>query len=245
MKDIVIVPVFNEIDTVDRTIAAILHYAGDADVLVVDDGSSDGSSECIDQIEGITVLHHRENSGYGASLISGFTYALERGYDRAVTIDCDEQHEPALIPTMFATLTGRGVDILSGSRYLEESSHDDAPPVERRQVNIAVTALIEQITRYHLTDAFCGFKAYQVAALRHLQLTDSGYAMPLQLWIQAFHFRLTVAEIPSPRIYKNLNRSFGGQLDDAEQRLAYYQRVIEKERDRWPISSSSELTQTI
>jgi dolichol-phosphate mannosyltransferase len=80
----------------------------------------------------------------------------------------------------------------------------------------------------NLTDAFCGFKAYNVAALRHLDIDEAGYAMPLQVWVQAAAAGLKVIELPVPLIYLDEKRSFGGVLDDAATRLEYYHLVIDR-----------------
>jgi dolichol-phosphate mannosyltransferase len=79
-----------------------------------------------------------------------------------------------------------------------------------------------------LTDAFCGFKAYWVPALSKLDITEPGYAMPLELWVQAAHRNLRVVELPVPLIYLEEARSFGGSLDNAETRLEYYRQVVDR-----------------
>src|SRR5690606_11283519 len=71
------------------------------------------------------------------------------------------------------------------------------------------------------------FKAYRISALKQLQITETGYAMPLQLWIQAARAGLKIEEFPVPRIYLDEVRSFGGSLDDANRRMAHYQEVIQ------------------
>ena len=78
-----------------------------------------------------------------------------------------------------------------------------------------------------MTDAFCGFKAYRTAALQQLAITDTGYAMPLQLWVQAAHAKLKIKEMAVPLIYLDLERSFGGALDQHDARLRHYHQVIE------------------
>ena len=82
--------------------------------------------------------------------------------------------------------------------------------------------------KLNLTDSFCGFKAYRVSALRSLDITESGYAMPLQFWIQAVAAGLRIRELPVPLIYLDENRSFGGSLDHAGTRLEHYQQVLER-----------------
>ena len=80
----------------------------------------------------------------------------------------------------------------------------------------------------NLTDAFCGFKAYRVPALARLQLTEDGYAMPLQFWVQAARLGLKIVEVAVPLIYLDERRSFGGALDRPDTRLAVYRRVLEE-----------------
>ena len=240
--NLVVVPVYNE----EKTLAGVLNKIAEyheGDILAVDDGSDDGSSRILAEFDRLAVLRHPRNLGYGQSLIDGLRYAACHGYEKVVTIDCDEQHEPRLIPMMFERIGG--LDVLSGSRYLSPSAGDDAPPTDRRRVNITITEMINRITGFGLTDSFCGFKCYRAPALRRLALDEPGYAQPLQFWIQAKRFGLSVGEIAVPRIYKNLNRSFGETLDDPELRLAYYTEVISRELKRWSISSPLEPTLTI
>ena len=100
-----------------------------------------------------------------------------------VTIDCDGQHEPQRIPEFVAACRD-GVDVVSGSRYLQPFPGDSRPPEARRRINALLTDEINCRLGLALTDAFCGFKAYRVAALRDVVLTDDGYAMPLEFWVQ-------------------------------------------------------------
>ena len=221
-----VLPVFNEAATVDAVLDLVVKNA--QDVLVVDDGSSDGTSELLNQRDDIMVLAHGANRGYGAALSSGFQYALENGYDVVVTIDCDGQHEPQRIQGFVAELESTGADIISGSRYLEEFDKDTSAPAERKKINQIITETIGTHMGIALTDAFCGFKAYRVQALESLKLTEPGYAMPLELWVQAACAKLSVVEVPVPRIYLDENRSFGEDLDNADLRLKYYQQVINR-----------------
>jgi dolichol-phosphate mannosyltransferase len=87
-----------------------------------------------------------------------------------------------------------------------------------------------------LTDAFCGFKAYRRCALTKLRITETSWGMPLQLWVQAARLGLRIKEVGIPRVYLDPSRAFGGVLDDAEQRLAYYRRIINSaDRDFAPV----------
>lgn len=104
-------------------------------------------------------------------------------------------------------------------------------PAERKAVNACVTAEINAVAGWGITDAFCGFKAYRGDALKLLDVTEPGYAMPLELWARAWKLGLTVLELPVERIYFDGDRSFGEDLDDPERRLAYYLRVWSRTLD--------------
>lgn len=225
-------PVFNEVNHLNEVLNEVKRYCND--ILVVDDGSSDGTSELLDQIEGIQVIHHSENQGYGAGLRSAFDFAVEQGYDVLVTIDCDGQHAPRLIPDMADAVFPEDEqpwDIVSGSRYLEVFDKNSLPPEDRRAINMTITKQLNDCFGLNLTDSFCGFKAYRVDSLPKFDVTELGYAMPLQFWIQAIGHDLRIREFPVPLIYLEEERSFGGSLDDSEERMSYYQQVLKREME--------------
>lgn len=223
--DVVVLPVYNEGSTVGCVLDAVRGVFGGI-VIVVDDGSSDGTPLMLAARDDIRVITHATNAGYGRSLIDGFAAALAAGAARVVTMDCDGQHEPAHIPEFLAALAD--CDIASGSRYLPESPVAGAAPPSRQDVNRRVTEVINRATGWSLTDAFCGFKAYRGSALRAVRLTEPGYAMPLELWAEAHRAGLCVVELPVDRIYFDGDRSFGQDLDDPDRRLGYYLRVWER-----------------
>jgi dolichol-phosphate mannosyltransferase len=117
---------------------------------------------------------------------------------------------------------------VSGSRYLRRFPGDSEPPAARRRINAEITAEINRRFGLSLTDAFCGFKAYTRRALERLRVTETGYAMPLEVWVQAAAAGLVIEEVPVPLLYLDLARSFGGALDDAATRLAYYRGVLDR-----------------
>lgn len=222
-------PVFNEVDHVHSVLDEVKRYS--TDVLVVDDGSTDGTSEILGKRDDIQVVSHRENQGYGAALLSAFDYAIEHDYQILVTIDCDGQHEPQRIPEFAALCAQDDIDVVSGSRYLEEFEGDSSAPEQRRKVNQIITAELNDRLNLELTDTFCGFKAYSVEGLKKLNVQETGYAMPLELWVQLANAGLRVVERPVPRIYLDNTRSFGGDLDAMQVRLDYYHLVINRSLD--------------
>ena len=220
-KFLTALPVFNEVRHVEEVLDEVLRFT--PHVLVVDDGSTDGTSRLLaDRLErqgDIRVVRHPQNRGYGAALATAFRETLSGDWDGLVTIDCDGQHQPRLIPAF--------TDV-SGSRYLKVFDGDSRPPESRRRINETITAEINARLGLSLTDAFCGFKAYTRRALEALHVTEFGYAMPLEVWVQASVAGLRVVELPVPLLYLDLARSFGGALDDAETRLAYYRGVLDR-----------------
>ena len=234
MRLLIAIPIYNEA----RTIESVLHrvrphaHALGADLLAVNDGSTDDSARVLERLARgwptLRLLTHPVNRGYGAAIASAFRFAVDAGYEALVTMDSDGQHDPACLPCFIAALPQ--ADIVSGSRYLGTFAHDTAAPGDRRRINRLITEEINRELGLNLSDAFCGYKAYQVQALRRLRITESGWGMPLQVWAQAAQLGLRVVEVPVPRLYLDLNRRFGGSLDDEAVRLAYYRRVLAEAR---------------
>lgn len=240
MRFLVTIPVYNEERHLPRVLDAVRQHA--RDILVVDDGSTDATPALLRLQPRVHTITHRENRGYGRSLIDAFTFADKRGYDWVITIDCDEQHEPAQIPVFVAEARRDDADVISGSRYLRQCAEDDQAPPDRREINLTINSLLEQVLGLRLTDSFCGFKAYRVAAMRRLSLDEPGYAFPLQFWVQCVRAGLRIREIPVRRIYRDRSREFGGTLDDPAARLRHYLTVFVRELRREPVVRMCEHT---
>ncbi len=224
------IPVYNEASHVESVLAEVSRYS--PNILVVNDGSTDRTAELLARQTGLQVITHPQNRGYGAALISAFAYTLEHDYDVLVTMDCDGQHEPARIPVLLEAI--HDADIVSGSRYLRDFRQDSLAPQDRQRINQVITSELNQRLGLQLTDAFCGFKAYRREALARLHITETGWGMPLQLWVQAGRARLRIKEVAVPRLYLDPKRAFGGMLNNAEERLAYYHRVIQSAENERP-----------
>jgi len=222
MRVLTAIPVHNEEAHLEPVLNEVLRFA--KDVLVVDDGSTDRTPELLRNFPSIEVIRHPTNLGYGAGLRSAFQRTLDAGFDGLVTLDCDGQHEPCRLPEIASHLDK--ADIVSGSRYLEVFDPAQMPPEERRRINVEVTRWLNECLGLNVTDAFCGFKAYRASAVSKFTITDLGYAMPLQVWVQAVEHGLSIIEVPVPLIYLDEARAFGGALDVADYRLNHYREVF-------------------
>ena len=246
MKLLTAIPVYNEERHLDAVLHEVRRYS--PRIVVINDGSTDRTSELLAiysaSSSDIAVVTHPRNRGYGAALVSAFDYALATDCDVLVTMDCDGQHEPARIPVLCEAI--HDADIVSGSRYLRDFRQHTLPtPSDRRYINETITREINDLLGFNLTDAFCGFKAYRCDILSKFHITETGWGMPLQLWVQAAQLGLRVKEVGVPRLYLDPTRAFGGVLNDADERLRYYRQVISEALPEqfvcsdWPTAASA------
>lgn len=227
---LICIPVYNEARNIEEILSKVEKASPGSDILVVDDGSRDATPEILSKQENIHIIRHQTNQGYGQSLIEGFKFALEKKYTYIITIDSDKQHQPKEIKKFIQLINTEEWDIISGSRYLEYDPESiGSAPQDRREVNARITQKINQLTGYRLTDAFCGFKLYKTEALRKLKLTEPGYSMPLQLWIQAWKNQFSITEVPVSLIYLDKNINQTSNWRNVFTRYRYYLQTIEKE----------------
>lgn len=199
MRTLICIPVFNEAETVAGVLQG-LHSISDSDILVVDDGSADGSSAAVAKCGlPVQLIRHKRNLGYGFALREGFRRALQHRYEALVTFDADGQHVPEEVTYLLAALSC--ADVVTGSRFHAQSPAIGHPPAWRLQANQFLTEMVRRHTGYSITDSACGFRAYSAMALSRLRITEPGYRMPYQLWGQMAHGSLAVSEIPVTRIY--------------------------------------------
>ena len=225
-KVLLAIPVYNEHQHLNAVLDAVSCYVDD--VVVIDDGSTDDTKLLLAQRNDVCVITHPNNRGYGQAIIDALQFARGQGFDWVITMDCDLQHEPANIPDFLAAIAADNADLISGSRYLAVEPGCDCPPPDRRDINHTITEMLNNDLDLGLTDAFCGFKAYRLSAMAALKLTESGYALPLEFWVESARHQLRIREIPVCLIYNDPNRCFGGELDDAQVRLRHYQQVYQR-----------------
>lgn len=237
---LVFIPVYNEENSIRGVVNEIWHTTNNVDILIIDDGSTDNTPHIVQQTEDIYTIRHPQNEGYGKTLIDGFNYADEKGYQYVITIDSDKQHQPGEINKFIRAVDQYGSDIITGSRYLN-ISHEEIKkaPEDRIRINRKITEMINQMTGFQLTDSFCGFKLYRVETLRKLRLTETGYGLPLQLWIQAWKKGLSVTEIPVQLIYFDHTPEQTSSWSNMFRRYKYYLQIIQKEKEEYEYNDNS------
>jgi len=156
MKILVIIPAFNEEETLRGVILGIRSFLFQADILVVNDGSTDSTAN-IAKEEGVSVLEHPYNMGIGATMQTGFLYALRNGYDIAIQVDGDGQHNPEFLPSLIEPLLEGQANLVIGSRYLLDGGFKSTL---LRKLGIKFfTSLTWILTRKRVTDPTSGFRA--------------------------------------------------------------------------------------
>ena len=159
---LIVIPVFNEENVIEKVAERTIQFSEKfADILFVNDGSTDLTPQKLTSISNkfkeIYIIQKTKNEGYGASLISGLNFAIEKEYDYCITMDCDDQHQPSDIPRFMSF--DASIDLVSGSRYLPESGVQGIePPKDRIEINRRITAKINIQYNLGITDSFCGFK---------------------------------------------------------------------------------------
>jgi dolichol-phosphate mannosyltransferase len=197
---IVVIPTFNERDNLERIVSSIRTVMPAADILVVDDNSPDGTGEIAEKLSRsdahVYVLHRERKAGIGTAYVSGFGWALERGYDALVQMDADGSHDPAEIPRLLQAL--QSSDLAIGSRWLPGSSVL-AWPISREILSKAANAYTRLMLGFDVRDATSGYKAYRADSLHLIGLervASQGYCFQIDLTFRAAQAGLTVTEVP-------------------------------------------------
>ena len=186
MRAVVVLPTYNEAENIVGFLRAVRQSVPEADVIVVDDNSPDGTAALAEEIASelgrIKVLHRAGKLGLGAAYRHGFTTAFDEGYEAIVSMDSDFSHDPATIPTMLQLVTD-GADAVIGSRYVPGGSTVDWP-LPRRLLSRWGNRYTAAILRLPVRDCTSGFRAYRADALRAIDpasTTAEGYAFLTEL----------------------------------------------------------------
>jgi dolichol-phosphate mannosyltransferase len=201
MRTVVIIPTYNEALSLSVTLGLVLRWAPDADILVIDDASPDGTGDLADSYAAgdprIHVLHRPGKDGLGRAYLDGFAWALHAGYRAIITMDADGSHDPADLPKLRATLAD-GAGLVLGSRWRRGGSTIGWPRW-RKALSRSGNTYARVMLRSRIRDMTSGFRVYRASLLDRLDLDTvavSGYAFQIDLAARAEQLGAQVKEIP-------------------------------------------------
>ncbi len=227
-ENLVVCSVYNEEATL-RKFCRKLRRCYSQDVLFVDDGSTDKGKDFLVNIidERTFLIRHPERKGYGAALLSGFKFSLQRGYKRIVTIDTDLQHNPEHLPAFLRELIE--YEVVLGSRYIRIDKYLEVPR-ERMIINRYIARMIKLLFSVNFTDPFCGYRGYRDTFLNRVYFRENSYGIGLEILLEIVRTKTSFKEIPIEVIYFNCQRKFLDGLAHPKQRLLYYLEVITRKK---------------
>jgi dolichol-phosphate mannosyltransferase len=200
-RTLVIVPTYNERDNIESLVAAALAALPDADLLVVDDASPDGTGQLADAVAARTarvhVLHRPRKEGLGPAYHAGFHWAVARGYDEVLEMDCDFSHDPADLPRLLAAAR-RGADLVVGSRYVA-GARIEGWPWHRHALSAGANLYARALLGTAVRDWTSGFKCFRRDALRAVLdagAPANGYIFQVQGTYRVLRRGLSVVEVP-------------------------------------------------
>lgn len=202
MADLVIIPTYNERENVSAMITKVFSLEEPFDLLVIDDGSPDGTAEIVRgrQAEFPGRLHLMERSGklgLGTAYLAGFAWGLERGYDRICEMDCDFSHDPEDLVRL-CRAAAEGADVVVGSRYVQGVNVVNWP-MRRLLLSYFASVYVRLVTRMPLHDATAGFVCYSRRALEAMDLDAvrmKGYGFQVEMKYTAWRLGLAIRELP-------------------------------------------------
>ena len=200
-RALVIVPTYNERENVGRLIANALAQDARLEMLIVDDGSPDGTGSLVDEIierePRVHVLHRERKLGLGTAYLAGFRWALERGYDYVFEMDADFSHDPAHLPEFLRAI--QEADLVLGSRYRDGKVTVVNWPIARLLLSYYANVYARAVTGLPLWDATGGFKCFRRSVLQAIDLDSvhsNGYAFQIEMSMRAWKQGFRINEIP-------------------------------------------------
>lgn len=200
-RALVIVPTYNERENIERLIATVLAQDASLDILVVDDGSPDGTGEIADRIAEqnprVHAVHRPKKMGLGTAYLTGFRWALERDYGYVFEMDADFSHDPAHLPQFLNAI--QDCDLVLGSRYRNGRVTVVNWPMTRLLLSYFANIYARVVTGLELGDATGGFKCFRRSVLEAIPLDEvrsNGYAFQIEMSFRAVRKNFRITEIP-------------------------------------------------
>lgn len=201
-------PTYNERQNLEPIVGRIRAAAPDADILVVDDNSPDGTGKIADELaeadSHVHVMHRTEKAGLGKAYIAGFGWALDHGYTVIMEMDADGSHQPEYLPQLIGAVADQsgadqsGADLAIGSRWVPGGQTVNWPK-SREILSRGANLYVKLMLGMRVNDATAGFRAYRASTLRSISLNEvesTGYSFQIDLTLRVHRAGLKITEIP-------------------------------------------------
>jgi dolichol-phosphate mannosyltransferase len=199
-KILVVTPTYNEAENIPKLIPAVLRQAPNLDVLIIDDGSPDGTGNLVKQIMSsnphVHLIERSGKQGLGTAYVAGFKYAIQNGYDYVFEMDADFSHNPNDIPVFLSMMKEN--DLVIGSRYIQGVRVLNWP-MNRLLLSYSANVYTQIITGLPVRDATGGFKCYRIETLKAIdldQIRSNGYAFQIEMSFKVWKKGFRLVEIP-------------------------------------------------
>ncbi|MBB4735265.1 dolichol-phosphate mannosyltransferase [Micrococcus cohnii] len=221
MRVLTIIPTYNEIESLPLTLGRLRTAVPSSDVLVVDDGSPDGTGDWADATAAedpqVHVLHRAEKNGLGGAYIAGFRWALERGYEVLVEMDADGSHQPEQLPRLLEKVPE--ADLVIGSRRVPGGKMVNWP-AHRKLISMCGSLYPRLLLGLNLTDITAGYRAYRASVLQEIDLDavqSKGYGFQVDMTFRTARLGRRIVEVPITFVERKLGESkmSGGIIGEA------------------------------
>ena len=225
---VVLVPTYNEAQSLPELVAQVRQVAPDVDVCVIDDNSPDGTGAIADELAAadprVHVIHRALKQGLGAAYLEGFAWARARGYDALVEMDADGSHRPVDLPRLIEA--ARDADVVIGSRWVPGGEVVNRPQ-PRKALSLGANAYTRALLGMPVRDATAGFRLYRARALDIIGLHDvasQGYCFQVDLTWRAIRAGLRVVEVPITFVERRhgASKMSGDVVRESMRRVAWW-----------------------
>lgn len=211
MRVLTIIPTYNEIESLPITLGRLRESNPEVDVLVVDDGSPDGTGAWADERSAadakVHVLHRAEKNGLGGAYLAGFAWGLERGFDVLVEMDADGSHQPEQLPRLLDAI--HGADLVIGSRRVPGGKMVNWP-AHRKLISMCGSLYPRIMLGLDLTDITAGYRAYRAQVLREMDLgavQSKGYGFQVDMTFRTARLGKRIVEVPITFVEREFGES--------------------------------------
>lgn len=203
MKKLVIIPTYNEIENAEKIIRAVFSLEGEYSILIIDDGSPDGTAEVVKGLQNefpqrLHLIQRSGKLGLGTAYIAGFRWALENGFDYIFEMDADFSHDPSDLSRLFSACSENGADLSIGSRYCDGISVVNWP-LGRILMSYFASVYVRTVLRVKIFDSTAGFVCYSAKVLKAIDLDSikmKGYGFQIEMKYTAHKLGFKISEVP-------------------------------------------------